>query len=410
MKTKELKERLDVFRQTELPGLQRLSAYFAGKHSILSENKEPGKPQNRLVNNFCRSITDSTVGYFMGIPVTYGGDDPDTLAEVVRLCTVNDEPFVNSSLARDLSVYGRAAELLWYGEDGDVHFAPVSPETVFPILSEDVCETLEGAVRTFRRRDGTVTVQYMDQDGIYDFKDSSGILELVGEKEHFFGTVPANFYRNNRDMTGDFESVITLVDAYNKLQSECLNDFELFADSYLAISGMGGTTVEDMEKLRRERVLLLDDGGEAKWLTKAVNDQYIENLKNRIASDIYRFSGTADIANVDGAGSLTSGIAMKYRLVNFENRVAVTEQFFRRGLMRRFGIIGSLYSVLGKPFDPTSLRVSFTRNLPGNNEAAAELAVKLDGIVSRKTLLELMPFVEDAEAELTRQREETAHE
>ena len=70
---------------------------------------------------------------------------------------------------------------------------------------------------------------------------------------------------------------------------------------------------------------------------------------------------------------------MKYRLVNFENRVAVTEQFFRRGLMRRFGIIGSLCAALGKPFDSGSLRVSFTRNLPGNNEAAAELAVKLDG-------------------------------
>ncbi len=410
MKTKELKERLDLFRQVELPRLRRLSDYFSGKHPILYETKEPGKPQNRLVNNFCRSITDSTVGYFMGIPVTYGGDDAETLSETVRLCALNDEPFVNSALAGDLSVYGCAVELLWYGNDGEVHFAPVSPETVFPIFSEDVCETLEGAVRTFRKRDGTTVVQYMDADGLYDFSDRSGILELVGEKEHFFGTVPANFYRNNKEKTGDFEPVISLVDAYNKLQSECVNDFELFADSYLAISGMGGTTVEDMEKLRRERVLLLDDGGEAKWLTKAVNDVYIENLKNRIAADIYRFSGTVDLSGIEGVGSLTSGIAMKYRLVNFENRVAVTEQFFRRGLMRRFGIVGSLYSALGRNFDPRTLRVSFTRNLPGNNEAAAELAVKLDGIVSRRTLLELMPFVDSAEAELERIEKEAEHE
>ena len=406
MDRKELRERLDCFRQADLPRLRRLGAYFAGQHRILSERKEPGKPDNRLVNNFCRSITDSTVGYFMGIPVSYGGDDPETLAEALRLCALNDEPFVNSALARDLSVYGRACEILWCGMDGDVRFSPVSPETVFPILSEDVCETLEGAVRTFRKRDGTVFVQYMDDKGIYDFQDKSGSIEATDEREHYFGTVPVNFYRNNRDMTGDFEPVISLVDAYNRLQSECVNDFELFADSYLAISGMGGTTLEDMEKVRKERVLLLDDGGEAKWLTKTVNDEYIENLKTRIAKDIYRFSGTADISEVDGGGTLASGVAMKYRLISFENRVSATEQFFRRGLMRRFEIIGSLYGALSKDFNWRSLKVSFTRNIPGNTEAAAELAAKLDGIVSRRTLYELLPFVENPDGELERLRKE----
>ncbi len=406
MNNSELKERLDIFRQTELPRLRRLSAYFAGAHPILSESKEAGKPDNRLVNNFCRSITDSTVGYFMGIPVTYAAD-PDALAEVLRLCALSDEPFVNSALAVDLSVYGRAAELLWCDNDGEVRFSPVSPETVFPILSEDVSETLIGAVRTFRRRDGTTVVQYIDSEAIYDLEDKTGSLVPTGGREHYFGDVPVNFYRNNRSMTGDFEPVLTLVDAYNRLQSECVNDFELFADSYLAISGMGGTTAEDLERLRRERVLLLDEGGEAKWLTKSVNDSYIENLKTRIAKDIYRFSGTADIAEIDNGGSLASGTALKYRLVNFENRVAVTEQFFRRGLMRRFRLIGGLYSALGKDVDFSSLKVSFTRNLPGNWEAAAELAAKLDGIVSKQTVFELLPFVDSAEAEMERMRKES---
>lgn len=85
MKTNELKELLFCFRQSELPRLRRLSAYFSGQHRILSEQKASGKPDNRLVNNFCRSITDSTVGYFMGIPVSYGGEDGEALAEAVRI-------------------------------------------------------------------------------------------------------------------------------------------------------------------------------------------------------------------------------------------------------------------------------------------------------------------------------------
>lgn len=399
MTINELKDRLDLFRQTALPRLRRLSAYYAGDHPILADRKDPGKPDNRLVCNFCRSITDSTVGYFMGIPVTYASDDPETLAEVIRLNSLNDEAFVNSALAGDLSVYGTAAEILW--SDGDVRFAPLSPETVFPIFSDDVDGSLIGAVRTFRHADGTVTVQYLDHESVQDYVDRSGVLELVNEREHYFGRVPVNFYRNNRHATGDFEPVLTLVDAYNKLQSECVNDFDLFADSYLAISGMGGTTAEDLEKLRRDRVLLLDDGGEARWLTKSVNDSYVENLKTRIAKDIYRFSGTADIAEIDGGG-IASGVALKYRLVNFENRVAVTEQFFRRGLMGRFAVIDSLYKNLGRAFDSRSIRATFTRNVPGNWDAAAELALKLDGIVSKQTQLELLPFVDSAAAELAR--------
>jgi len=265
----ELSERLREFRAGELPRLRHLGDYFAGRHKILTESKDPGKPDNRLVNNFCRAITDSTVGYFMGIPVSYGCDDSATLAEIVRIGEVNDEPFHNSALASDLSVFGRAAEIFWCDMDGQVRFVPVSPTQIFPILSEDVDETVLGACRTFMLRDGTLRVQYADSEGIYDFAEKNGDLVVLGEREHLFGCVPANFYMNNRDMTGDFEPVISLVDAYNRLESECVNDFELFADSYLAITGMGGTTAEDLEKIRRERVLLLDDGGDAKWLTKA---------------------------------------------------------------------------------------------------------------------------------------------
>ena len=82
MEKKELKERLDVFRHAELPRLRRLGAYYAGRHAILEESKDPGKPDNRLVCNFCQSITDSTVGYFMGIPVSYDATDEETLAEI----------------------------------------------------------------------------------------------------------------------------------------------------------------------------------------------------------------------------------------------------------------------------------------------------------------------------------------
>ena len=154
-------------------------------------------------------------------------------------------------------------------------------------------------------------------------------------------------------------------------------------------------------------VLLLDEGGHAEWLVKSVNDGYIENLKSRISSDIYRFSGSVDMTD-DTIGQSASGIAIKYRLLNFENRVSVTERFFKKGLARRYEMICTLLSLLGKSYDWRNIKMVFSRNIPENPADSAVYAEKMSGIVSKRTLLEALPMVDDAEGELERIKSEMA--
>jgi SPP1 family phage portal protein len=390
-------ELIDRHQTTALPRLRRLHRYYMGEHDILSTCKEPGKPDFRLVNNFCKSITDCTVGYFMGVPVTYSSADRELEHHVCALSAYNDEAFADSVLARDLSVYGIAAELLWCDSDGVPRFTPIDVTTVIPVIKNDVEGELSGAVRYYVTAEGKMRAEYYDSDTVSVYEASEGTLHLISVKDHGYGGVPVNLYKNNSDMTGDFESVITLVDAYNTLQSESVNDFQLFADSYLAISGMGGTTAEDIERLRRSRVLLLDEGGSACWLTKPVNDAYIENLKSRIAGDIYRFSNTVDMSEETLGGSSLSGTAIRYRMLGFDNRVSVTRQYFKKGLMRRWELICELLGALGSGYDWRSIRVTFTKNMPDNPESAASLASSVEGMVSRRTQLELLPFVDSPE-------------
>ena len=401
--TKEILQVLQSFWQTEAPRLSRLEAYYRGKHDILRAPRDPLKPDNRLVNNFCKNITDCTVGYFMGSGVTYSSEDCATAAMVAKIGAQNDERFVNNALARDLSVCGRAAELIWYRDPAEPHFTPLPAGSVVGVYDDAVDPTLRYAVRFYRTAgaDGA-TVEVYDSEAVTDYHWDGRALTEISRTEHFFGEVPVVFYDNNRDRQGDFEPVMSLIDAYDRLQSASVNDFELFADSYLAISGMGGTDEEDLARIRRDRVILLDEGGEAKWLTKTVNDAYIENLKSRIAGDIYRFSGTVDMAEETLAGNTLSGVAIRYRLLNFENRVAVTEQYFRRGLAKRWRLICRLLNLMGGRYDASSIRPHFVRNLPGLPEEAANMAQKLTGILSRRTVLEGLPMVENAEEELRR--------
>ena len=409
MTTSEIQAYLESFLRGEAPRLNRLEGYYLGRHEILRAPQDPLKPDHRLVNNFCRSITDCTVGYFMGRGIGYSSDDPACAAMVARVSAENDERFVNNALARDLSVCGRAAELLWYEDIDHPRFTPIPADSVIPVYDSSVDPVLCAAIRFWREKDADeLTVEVYDAENITRYVYNGRELLRTSVTPHWFGEVPVVFYDNNRDRQGDFEPVLSLIDAYNRLQSDCINDFELFADSYLVIAGMGGTDAEDMARIRRDRVILLDDGGDAKWLTKTVNDTYIENLKTRIARDIYRFSGTVDMAEEMISENAPSGVAIRWRMLNFENRVAVTEQYFRRSLSKRWRLICRLLSLSGAVYDPTAIRVHFTRNLPGMPEEAAEMAKKLSGILSRKTVIEHLPMVEDAEAELARIEAEEA--
>ena len=412
MNTLEIKALIQNFTESALPRLRMLSSYYAGRHAILFESKEAGKPQNRVVSNFCKNITDTTVGYFMGTPVSYSSSDKELISELLKINDYNDEQFVNSRLSKDLSVYGIACELLYFDRDRQIRFCACDPCSVIPVLSSSVDRELIGAIRLCATpREGAYELEVYDDKeiGYYTYNRISGEIEKTGTLPHYFGQVPINIYFNNSDATGDFEGVISLVDAYNKLQSESINDFELFADSYLAITGMGATTLEDIAKLRENRVLLLEDGGRAEWLTKTVNDTYIENLKARIASDIYRFSGSVDMTD-DTIGQSASGIAIKYRLLNFENRVSVTERHFKKGLMRRYEMICQLLNTLGASYDWRNIRITFSRNLPQNPVDNAEYAQKMSGVISKKTLLEGLPMISDVEDELARIESEARHD
>ena len=106
-------------------------------------------------------------------------------------------------------------------------------------------------------------------------------------------------------------------------------------------------------------------------------------------------------------GQTISGVAMRFRLLNFENRVSVTERHFKRGLQRRMELICALWALLGTTYDYRDVTAVFSRNVPESPSEDAAYLEKLSQLVSRKTLLERVPFIEDVGGEIKRLKEET---
>ena len=45
--------------------------YYDGKHEILARTREKNAPNNKVVCNHAKDISDTATGYFMGNPITY---------------------------------------------------------------------------------------------------------------------------------------------------------------------------------------------------------------------------------------------------------------------------------------------------------------------------------------------------
>ena len=101
-----------------------------------------------------------------------------------------------------------------------------------------------------------------------------------------------------------------------------------------------------------------------------------------------------------------SGVAIRYKLLAFENATAKKERKFKKGLQRRLELINAILSITEKEYLETT--ITFTRNLPVNEVEIAQEINMLRGLVSNKTLLAQLPFVEDADAEIEQVAQENS--
>ena len=424
MRVQTTKETLDesdiaalLMRHTQyfLPRVQKLKNYYEGKHDILTkEQRADSAPNNMIVANYCEYIANMSTGFFIGQPVAYSSVSGDTeavkaLQEVLRY---NDEAEGNLQLAGESSVTGAAYEVLYLDADAEIRFCSIPAEQMILVTDSTLEENLVTAIRRYRvlGLDGSSYRDYVD---VYDaqtvtsYDYDAGKITRRGEpRPHYFDGVPVIEYPNNEARRGDFEGVMPLVDAYNKAQSLTLDDMEDFTDAYLVLKGMGGMNGEDAAELRRNKMMTLDEGGSAEWLIKNLNDTYIENIKTRLQNDIHKFSAIPDMSDDAFAGN-TSGVAIKYKLIGLEQIRSRKERCFKKGLQRRIELIADMLRTKSKAdIDFRDIEITFTANIPANNQEQADIVKALYGLVSQKRLLSLLPFVTDPAEELEELRRE----
>lgn len=420
------------FKSEYVPRFRKDQRYYEVKTEILKRVMTDGKPNNRLAHGFCRYITNMATSYFAGKPIRYQLDDQaykDALQDVFKKNYIDS---LNFEVSKEASKKGIGYLLLFLNESGQLRIKKMDAETIIPVYSTSLDEFLEAAVHIWSVCDIECNVLYeyadvYDDTCIYHYRRKAGetYYEKAGglfrgggkyREPHFMGDIPVVVVWNNEEQLGDFEPHISLMDAYDRAQSDTANDMDYFTDAYLAISGAGdiltaGLTEEDDEegrkavkRFREQKILLLDEKGQAQWLVKNINDTATENYKDRLYKDIFFLAQVPALSDESFAGNL-SGIAIKYKLIGVEELSIMKENRFRSAQTKLISIItGYLNTRMNKNWDPDEVEQKYERNFIENTSDIIEDVKNVEGIVSRKTQLDMLPssIVDDSREELDR--------
>lgn len=400
--------------------------YYDGHHAIEAKKREDNStPNNKVVCNHAKDISDTATGYFMGNPITYsnsGDQDIEPLLIAFDDANVDD---VDADNALDMSIYGAGYEYV-YAKEGEATpiSKNISPLSTFIIVDDSIEENELCGVYYYKRKNSVensytyvATVSTANYTYVLNIDDSGAdISRPVTEvpERHFFGEPQIIEYLNNKEAIGDFEQQIPLIDAYNTLMSDRINDKEQFIDAVLVLYGalMGDDEEEVSEaqkQLRKEKLLELPADAKAEYLLRQMDENGAEVLRKAIKEDIYNFSHVPNFMDENFAGNV-SGVAMEYKLLGLEMITKVKERQYKKGLRKRIRLYCNFLNMKAVLMEAGSIMASFSRALPKNLQELAQIVANLQNNVSAKTLLKLLPFVEDPDYEIEEVEKQKAEE
>lgn len=97
---------------------------------------------------------------------------------------------------------------------------------------------------------------------------------------------------------------------------------------------------------------------------------------------------------------------MEYKLLGLEMITKVKESNYKRGLRQRISIFAKYLGLQQIALEAHSIVPQFSRGLPKNLLELSQVINNLEGKVSLRQLISLLPFVEDPDAELEDLEEE----
>lgn len=452
------------------PRITKLQRYYLGDNDIhywTNDKKIRNRADNRIASGFAKFITNMRVGYMLGKPIQFkpdddNGDDSSVDDLLSQFNQENDEKYHEKVMKTNLSVTGRAYELLYAGDaeeddEGnvktpDVKLRAIDPATAFVVYDTSIDRHSLFGVRYYTVEYNSRTISYVDvytADTTYHFMSEDGLTtqsgsdyQLVSQEQTSFGAVPLTEYVNNESKTGDWESKLDEIDAYDLAMSEMANSEEDFANAKLVLNGDLDFSDNMVEVHNADGSVMVNDDGEpvkvpkidtkdqflwlkpsvvpssngsntvvpssAEYLTKQINETGWKTFIDQLSTDIHKDTNTPNTTDEAFSGQ-SSGVALMYKLFGEDQERSMQESLYTRGIMRRLRLLGNFWKKnleIDSPDLMNSYTPHYTPNLPRNNADLVNMVVQIanSNLVSEDTLREMISQVTGVSADAEKER------
>ncbi|MDA3939809.1 MAG: phage portal protein [Spirochaetia bacterium] len=419
----------DQERNSRSVKIRNNTEYVKGRNPATLNAEAQKKPDNRITIPLAKITVDIVHGYagragdmqlfYENIKTKINESEVITedayISIMQQISEHNEEPVETSELYHNGLTQGYSYELLWVSDTLALQgvmtpeFKKIPVNQVVILWSRDL-KPIKEAVLRFQDfgNDRTLDVYYPlyserwerlpDKDAWVRNKD--------GDTVYPYTSPPLVIYGINEDQESLFEAEKGLIDSNDKILNKTVNEIDRF-NALIALMP-GEITKETREKLIQAGVIdkLQQFDHWPEYMQKdlsGINELYTGAAK-WIKDLFFQSVSVPDFSDKEFLNA-ASGIAMAYKLLGLEFLASKIDTYFSRGLQERFNLINDVIGESPKyNIDDYKLVIKQNRNLPIDRLSAAEVALKLLGIVSKKTLLRMLPIdiVDDADKELER--------
>ena len=394
--------------------------YLIGYNPTLMNAPAKDSPDNRVPVPFAKRIVSTLKGYaYKPGYITYSAPE-EYMPNLKDVFDLNDEELHTAELADDAMGYGVGYEILRIDDSLRIRQYRVEPGDGIMAYDNTIEKKPIAFIHLVTHDDysQTKTIYYAD---VYQtwYRSYNGNWGQMEEVEHPFGMVPVVAYRMNRFNLPIYSSVLKMIDEHDKvISSAYANERERFAQAYLLLmdelsetTDSDGRTVIDRLAEIRAFTGLGRNGTTSRvqdavaYLTKPARGTEAAEEADRLERLIKENAQIIDPYDASFSGA--SGIALAYKLLPMEWLCADMDGYFDRALQDRIMLIQTAQKVLSG-IAPEMVTIHHRRNIPMDLLNLADLAGRLKGILSDRTILELFPadVVADVEEELTQIEEQ----
>jgi SPP1 family phage portal protein len=393
-----------------------------------------------LKHAFYRNLVLQKVGY------SYK-NKPQFISEIKEIETVLDENGIYSdefhTTIIDAGVRSSNDGATWLhpfaNKQGELEAVVIESRYCIPIYDNHYQKELTGFIRFYpitiinsRGDESTVykAEWWTDKDTTYYVQDDKGnfwkdTTEPENPKPHFavkntatnkvdagaWGKVPFVKVKNNLDEISDFRVIKALIDSYDKSRSDMQNVLEDLPDALIAITGAEGENAVDVRKnLKTHKLALLGDGQRAERLGMDVPKDAREYHDKQLKDDIFENSQGVHFGS-DKWGNSPYGITLKFMFAPLDIKADMQIAEMKRALKDFLWFVFRFDAITNRrssQYDNEEVQVKFTKSVMVNDKEQSEIIKNLTGIISQRTQLEQIPFIEDVDEEMKRLKEEKA--